>query len=953
VLSNAGRPKPRNEGDALSNKRLFLLDSAAMAYRAYFGFIKNPLVNSKGLNTSAVFGFTNILLWLLEKENPDYFAAVFDLKEPTFRHKAYPAYKATREKMPEDMAASLPYIDEVVEALGLPRLALKGYEADDVIGTLVHRARGEGIESYIVSGDKDFMQLIGPKVWLYNTKKPDDLMLVDESGVREKFGVRPDQVIDVLALMGDASDNGPGVPGVGEKTAQALIQEFGSLEALRKGLSRIPKEKLRAKLEENWGMAEMSKDLVTIRLDAPVREKPRDLIRQAPDLPRARELFAELEFARLMGRVENYAKHLSSASGKRAVVSGEEFRLESEEENAPVPSKKTPPPTQSGLDLKPSAGHYKTLLDEDGIRKALAKAKEAGLVAVDTETTGLDPLSAELVGVSLSWKEREAVYIPLNAELGKDLVLALLKPFLENPKVLKGGQNSKFDWAVFRTHGIEPKGFAFDTMVESYLLDPSVRQHNLDAMALKHFHHVKIPTEDLIGKGKTAVSMAEVPVEKVGVYACEDVDFTYRLHRLFGPSLEREGLGKLYREVELPLVMVLEDMERQGITVDPEVLGKLSRDAGKAIEALTREIHRLAGEEFNIGSPQQLGKVLFERLQVQKTVEGFRVKKTKTGYATDVDVLEALRGVGIADRVLEYRQLSKLKNTYLDVLPTLAHPVDGRVHTSFNQAVTATGRLSSADPNLQNIPVRTELGRKVRSAFVAKDSRHVLLSADYSQIELRILAHLSGDWGLMESFERDEDVHARTASRVFSVPLEKVTKEQRTQAKTINFGVIYGMGPQRLSRENGVTLEEAKRFIEEYFAQYPKIREYTETQVATARAKGFVTTLLGRKRPLADIHSTNPGLRVNAEHMAVNTPIQGSAADLIKVAMVRLHERLRAKSLKTRMLLQVHDELVFEAPKGEAEEVKALIRKEMEGALDLRVPLRVDVGVGKDWLEAH
>jgi DNA polymerase-1 len=930
--------------------RFFLLDSAAVAYRAYFGFIKNPLVNSAGLNTSAVFGFTNILLWLLEKENPEYFVAVFDTKAPTFRHETYPAYKATREKMPDDMAASLPYIDEVVQALGLPMSSLKGFEADDVIGTLVHRASLEKMDSYIVSGDKDFMQLIGPGVWIYNPKKPDDLMVVDESGVREKFGVKPNQVIDMLALMGDASDNVPGVPGVGEKTAQALIQEYGSLEAIHRNIAKIPKEKLRQKLQENWAMAELSKDLVTIRLDAPVKGEPREMVRMAPDLPRLRELFAELEFNRLMGRVEHYAQTIQLKTSTKPKVEKREddFKLIHEGE----PNEK-PEMEQTGLNLRAPAGHYRTLRTEEEIKKALTEAAKAERVAVDTETTGLDSLSAELVGVSLSWKEKEAVYIPFNDVLKKDKVLSLLKPFLENPKIEKGGQNSKYDWAVFRTHGLEPKGFAFDTMVESYLLDPSIRQHNLDAMALKYFHHVKIPTEELIGKGLKQVTMAEVPVEVVSNYSCEDADFTFRLHQLFTPRLKRESLEKLYHEVELPLVMVLEDMERKGIAIDPVVLKKLSEKAGVEIEKLTASIYLEAGGEFNIGSPQQLGKVLFDQMQVQKKVEGFRVKRTKTGYATDVDVLEALKGVPVADRVLEYRQLSKLKNTYLDVLPALASAKDGRVHTSFNQAVTATGRLSSADPNLQNIPIRTEIGRKVRAAFVAKDSKHLLISADYSQIELRVLAHLSGDKGLMETFERDEDVHAHTASRIFSVPLDQVTKTQRGQAKTINFGVIYGMGPQRLARENGVTLAEAKKFIEEYFTQYPKIKEYTEAQILEAQTKGFVTTILGRKRPLPDIHSTNPGLRINAEHMAVNTPIQGSAADLIKVAMVRIHALLAKEGYKTAMLLQVHDELVFEAPKGEVDDVKKMIKREMEGAIKLNVPLRVDVGAGANWLEAH
>jgi len=948
----------------LAKPRLFLLDGAAVAYRAYFGFIKNPLVNSNGLNTSAVFGFCNILLWLLEKENPEYFAVVFDTKEPTFRHKQYPAYKATREKMPEDMAESLHYVDQLVEALGLPKLALPGFEADDVIGTLVDRARGDKLDSYIVSGDKDFMQLIGPSVKMYNPRKPDDYMVVDESGVLAKFGVRPDQVIDVLSLMGDASDNVPGVPGIGEKTAQALIQEFGSLANLKKNIGKIPKEKLRENLAENWKMAEMSRELVTIKLDCPVKAQPRDLVRHAPDFDRVKGLFAELEFHRMMGRVESYAKKLGGAEAvpvnespkqgwhsRQKPAQKDESKFELESQGAPPPPKPSEDP-QPGLKLQAPAGMYKALLTEAEIEKALKEAKKAGLTAVDTETTGLDPLSAELVGVSLAWKDREAVYIPFNQDLSKKKILSLLKPFLEDPKVLKGGQNSKYDWAVFRTQGIEPEGFAFDTMVESYLLDASFRQHNLDALSLKYFHHTKIPTEDLIGKGQKQISMAEVPMEAITNYACEDADFTLRLHTLFAPRLKREGVEKLYEDVERPLVLVLEAMERKGIAIDVELLGDLSKSAGKELEKLTKRIYEAAGEEFNIGSPQQLGKILFDKMQVQK-IGGTKVKKTKTGYSTDVDALELLKGVPIADFMLDYRQLSKLKNTYLDVLPTLVHPTDGRVHTSFNQAVAATGRLSSTDPNLQNIPIRTEFGRKIRGAFVPGDNKHLLLSADYSQVELRVLAHLSGDPALIETFRRDEDVHATTASRIFGVPLDQVTKTQRNQAKTINFGVIYGMGPQRLARENGVSLAEAKKFIEDYFAQYPGIRAYTESQVEQARAKGFVTTLLGRKRPLPEMHSANMGLRVNAEHMAVNTPIQGTAADLIKVAMVRLHEKLPAKGFKTAMLLQVHDELVFEAPKGELEDVTKLIRKEMEGAMELKVPLKVDVGAGKSWLEAH
>ena len=929
--------------DSMTRPRLFLLDSAAIAYRAYFAFIKNPLTNQAGLNTSAVFGFANILLTLLEKERPDYFAAVFDSREPTFRHKRYKEYKATREKMPDDMAQSLPYIDRLVDALAIPRLVLPGFEADDLIGTLAVQAVKAGMDAFIVSGDKDFMQLIGPHVKMYNPKRPNDMVIMDEKDVMEKFGVIPQRVIDVLALMGDASDNVPGVPGVGEKTASALINEFGTFDALYEDLSRVKREKVRELLRIHRDKAEMSRELVTIDINTPLTKKVSDLVPGTPDLVEVRDLFQELEFSQLMRRVEGYARDLKAPSSKDRPSSLTPVA-------APVPVSAA---REGELSLTETGADYSTLEDVPSIERALRDARTAGLVSLDMETTGLDTQTCEIVGLSLSWKPSQAVYIPFNAKTPPKDLLAILKPFLEDSKVRKGGQNSKYDWAVLAAQGVETQGLDFDTMVESYLLDSSSRQHNLDSLALKYFGHTKIPTESLLGRGKKQITMDQVPVEQVSAYACEDADYTFRLHRLFAPRLKTEGLEGLYREVELPLVTVLGDMERRGIAIDPKKLGEMSHEATRALERLTVTIHQEAGEEFNIASPQQLGKILFEKLQVQRKT-GVRAKKTKTGYSTDQDVLEALaaEGVGLAERMLEYRQTAKLQNTYLDVLPSLMSPKDGRLHTSFNQAVTATGRLSSSDPNLQNIPARTELGRRVREAFVAEKG-HVLLSADYSQIELRLLAHLSGDKNLVRTFEQDEDVHARTASLVFGVDIEKVTRLQRNQAKTINFGIIYGMGPQRLARENQVSIEEAKHFIESYFSKYPGIREYTETQIEKARTRGFVETILGHKRPLPDVRSSHPGLRVNAEHMAINTPIQGSAADLIKVAMVRLFEKLKAQGFKTAMLLQVHDELVFEAPQEEAERARTLIRKEMEGAMELKVPLKVDVGSGKNWLEAH
>ncbi len=933
----------------IAKPRLYLLDGAAVAYRAHFAFIKNPRKTSKGFDTSAVYGFVDTLLMILRKQKPDYFAVVFDSRELTFRHKLYKEYKANREEMPEDLANGFPYIYKMVKALNLPLLVKPGYEADDLIGTMVTRAKKEKIDSVIVSGDKDFMQLIGPGVQMYKPKWPNDWSMADEKDVMEKFGVKPEQVIDVLALMGDASDNVPGVPGIGEKTATTLIQEYGSMDNLFKNVDRITKPKLKESLLQNRALADLSKELVTIDCDSPIPDKPKDMVLGKPDMKELRELCQELEFNRMMTRVEEYAAQFGAT----------DFVLESPSESPKKGKKEKAAKKEKEEALEPAVAQvkhvsdkYRSLLTEEEIEKALEAAAKAGLVAVDTETTGLDPLTVDIVGASLCWKEKEAVFIPFNQELGKEKVVKLLKPFLENPKIEKGGQNSKYDWAVFKSHGIEPKGFVFDTMLESFLLDSSYRQHNLDAIALKHFNYTKIPTEALIGKGKKEITMDQVPLEDLTQYACEDVDFTLRAHNLFAPRLKKEGLQKLYEEVELPLVLVLEDMERSGIAIDPQLLEDLSAEAESELKKLTKKIYKEAGEEFNIGSPLQLGKILFEKMQVQK-IGGTRVKKTKTGYATDVDVLENLKGVPIADLMLDYRQLSKLKNTYLDVLPGMASPKDGRIHTSYSQAVAATGRLSSNDPNLQNIPIRSEFGRRIRGAFVAKDSKHALISADYSQIELRVLAHITGDPNLIETFKKDEDVHRRTASLIFGVPMDQVTSTQRSQAKTINFGVIYGMGPQRLARENGVSMAEAKKFIEDYLAKYPGIQKFTTECVETAKEQGYVSTILGRKRLLPEIHSTNIGLKIAAEHMAVNTPIQGSAADLIKIAMVRLHAKLKQKKMETTMLLQVHDELVFEAPKAEVEDAKKLIIKEMEGAMELKVPLKVDVGVGKNWLEAH
>ncbi len=906
-----------------SDKRLFLIDGSALAYRSYFGFIRQPLYTSSGMNTSAVYGFVTALFRLLDTESPELIAVAFDSPEPTFRHKEYEPYKATREKMPDEMSDQIPLIFKAVEAMRIPMLTLPGYEADDIIGTLAKRAEKAGFECYIYTGDKDFMQIVSDRVKIYNAfKKGGEPEVLGPAEVEAKFGAPPEKVVDVLALMGDSSDNVPGAPGVGEKTAVKLIQEYGSLEAVLEAAPNIKSKRVREGLLKGKELVELSKRLVTIDTNAPVDASIEDLHRQEPDHRALLELFKQLEFDSLVERVRGGA----ARDEKRYV-----------------------------------------LVDDEKKRRHLVRLlKEADSFVFDIETTSLNPLEADIVGMSFAVREGEAFYIPtgLKTEMQGSLfpaeeapafsdVLKPLAPLLEDPKKPKGGQNVKYDMLVLRRCGVDVKGVAFDTMVASYLVDPSLRQHNLDFLSLRYLDIKKIPTEELIGKGKNQISMADAPVEKVCEYACEDADMTLRLKGVLEPQLDEMGMRKLYEEVEIPLITVLAKMEETGIRLDKSILAEMSEELGAQLQELETRIHALAGEEFNINSPKQLGEVLFEKLELHKELGLKRVKKTKTGYSTDVSVLEQMAGHPLVDAVLEYRSLSKLKSTYVDALPQLVSPRTGRLHTSFNQTVTATGRLSSSDPNLQNIPVRTELGRRIRAAFVPQDDDHLLLSADYSQIELRVLAHLSRDEGLVDTFLQGEDVHRRTAALIFGLPPEEVQPDLRDRAKAINFGVIYGMGPQRLARETGISLQEAKDFIAAYFEKYPGIKKFTEEMVEQARRDGYVTTLLGRRRNLPEIHSSNRGLQVAAERMAVNTPIQGSAADIIKVAMVNLDRRLEKEKAPARLLLQVHDELVLETPQSEADAMAALVKEEMENAVELVIPLKVDVAFGRNWLEAH
>ena len=904
-------------------KRLFLIDGAALAYRSYFAFIRNPLVTTKGLNTSAIYGFTTAVLRLIEEEQPEYLVIVNDSPTPTFRHEMYAEYKATRERMPDEMSTQLPRLDDVIEALHIPTVAAPGYEADDIMATFAKRCEELDIECWLVSGDKDLAQMVSNRVRMYdNVRKGGQVHRVGIEEVKKKFGVPPEQIVDFLSLVGDTSDNIPGVKGVGEKTAAKLLSEYGSLEAVLANAEKVAAKRVREGLIASREDALRSKQLVILDTEAPVEFDLETFRLREPDHRRLLELFEEFEFHSLMDRV-------------RGDESTDEHR-------------------------------YHRIADEQEFEALLEQLTDAKEFVFDLETTSLSPLEAQIVGLSFAVKEQEACYVPtfperpilaggglLDSSASQlDLILDRLRPLFEDEKIKKGAHNAKYDMLVLRNYRIEVRGLRFDTMVASYLIDPSLRQHNLDFLSLRHLNYKKIPTSDLIGSGKDQISMKDVPIGEVAMYSCEDADMTMRLHRQFQPRLRKLKLDKLYDDVEIPLVAALMRMEEHGIRVDPSLLGQMSEEIGQRIESLAGQIYELAGEEFNINSPKQLSPILYDKLQIHKKL-GVRVKRTKTGFSTDMTVLEMMAEHPLVRALLDYRSLSKLKGTYVDALPSLISERTGKIHTSFNQTVTATGRLSSSNPNLQNIPIRTELGRRVRAAFVPEDEARVLLSADYSQIELRVMAHLSGDEALTASFVQDEDVHARTAALIFGVDIQDVAPEMRGRAKTINFGVMYGMGPIRLARETGTTLAEAEAFIRAYFEKYPGVRRYTEEQVQKARDEGYVSTMLGRRRTISDIRSQNQRTRSNAERTAVNTPIQGSAADLIKVAMVNIDRRLAQEGRNAKMLLQVHDELVFEVPKAELDAVTALVRHEMEHALELRVPIKVDVGVGENWLEAH
>jgi DNA polymerase-1 len=891
-----------------SRDRLFLIDGSALAYRAHFAFVRNPLRDSRGMVTSAVFGFARAMFKLYDDERPQHWAVVFDTPEPTFRHQSFAAYKAQRQAMPEELEQQFPLIHRLVEAMGVPLLAVPGFEADDLLATLARQAAARGLETVLFTADKDLMQLVGEDVRvLVPGRSGESPVWVDAAQVVERFGVPPERIVDLLALMGDASDNIPGVPGVGEKTAAKLLEKYGDLDAV---LERGPKEEpgaLAQKLASGQESARMSRELAQLRFDAPVEFAAETLRARPPETAELMRFLLEMGFHSLV-------------------------------ESRSFPS------------AAPSARH-RTVERAEDLDALAAGLRASGVFAVDTETTDQRPVWARLVGLSFSDREGEAWYVPVGHRAGPNVpieeVRARLGPVLSDPSLCRVGQNAKYDLIVLRRAGFEVAPFGFDTMIASYLLDPS-RRHNLDAMALDHLEVRKIPTSSLLGTGRTKRTMDEVPVADVAAYAGEDAEVTLRLMKRFGPALEARDQVRLMHDLEMPLLHVLADMETTGVAIDAEVLKSLSGEVGREMVTVAGRLYDLAGCEFNLNSPQQLAEVLFKRLGLKGR------KRTKVGFSTDAEVLEELAEQHELPReMLRFRELSKLRSTYIDALPKLVHPETGRIHASWNQAVAETGRLSSSDPNLQNIPIRTPLGNRVREAFVPGRPGWLLLAADYSQIELRVLAHVSRDPSLVEAFERDVDVHALTASRLFEKPLEAVDAAMRARAKTVNFGVLYGMGPQRLAREFGLPLSEAKAFIDDYFAKMPGVKSYLERGLEEARKTGYVTSLLGRRRYVPDIDNPSGGRRAFAERIAANTPIQGSAADIIKVAMIRLAERLREGRFEARLILQVHDELVLELPAAEVEAVRALIIEVMEGAYPLSVPLRVRAASGLNWRETH
>ncbi|CAL2105771.1 DNA polymerase I [Tenacibaculum sp. 190524A02b] len=935
-----------------NRKRLFLLDAYALIFRGYYAFIKNPRINSKGLDTSAILGFTNSLLDVIKREKPDYLAVCFDKGGSVDRVEVFPEYKANRQETPEAIKIAVPYIEKILAAMNIPAIVKEGYEADDIIGTLAKKAEKAGLETYMVTPDKDYAQLVSEHIFMY--KPPRMGNGYEKWGIEEvkaKFDVeRPEQVIDFLGMMGDSVDNIPGLPGVGEKTAKKFLAAYGSMEGLFENIHEL-KGKMKEKVEANQELGLLSKKLATIMLDVPVELEEDKLVFEQPNMEETIGLFNELEFRRL---AENLKKTFAIATNSETPATNttqpsntQQFDLFA----TPGSGTTSQTETVNGYRTINNTNHVYQLVNTALSRKLLLeKLQQQNSVCFDTETTGLKALEVELIGIAFSWEAGKGYYVafPEDQEETQQIINEFI-PFFKNETIEKIGHNLKYDIKVLSNYNIVVKGKLFDTMIAHYLINPDMR-HNMDVLSETYLNYQPVSITELIGKkGKNQLSMRQVELPKQTEYAVEDADVTLQLKEHFTKELDSGNVTKLFNEVETPLVSVLTAMEIEGVNLNTDFLKSLSNDLSTDIQELEKRIYEQAGEEFNIASPKQLGPILFEKL---KLVD--KPKKTKTGqYSTAEDVLSSLKEHQIVADILLYRQYKKLQSTYVDALPNEINPKTGRVHTVYAQAVAATGRLSSNNPNLQNIPIRTKRGQEVRKAFIPKDENYVLLAADYSQIELRIIAALSEEETMIDAFTKGEDIHASTASKVFKVPIEEVTREQRSNAKTVNFGIIYGVSAFGLSNQTSLDRKEAKALIDAYYETYPKLRGYIAKQVDFAREHGYVETVLHRRRYLKDINSRNAIVRGAAERNAVNAPIQGSAADIIKLAMINIHERFAKENFKSKMLLQVHDELVFDAHKEELETIKPIIKEEMENAFKLSVPLDVEMGIGQNWLEAH
>lgn len=885
----------------MSRKKLFLIDGNSFCYRAFYAI--KSLSNSKGFPTNAVYGFISMLNKIISSEHPDYLCVAFDLKGPTFRHKKFAEYKIHRKPMPEELVMQMPVIKRALRAYRVSIYEKQGFEADDIIGTISAKAAEDNIETYIVTGDKDALQLMSSHIKIYSTNK--DGLIYDELYVKNRYGIGPDGVVDLLSLMGDASDNIPGIPGIGEKTAVNLLKKFKDLDTLAKNIDSIESEYQRKIVRENIESAFISKELATIDRSVDININFDDMKLTEPDKEGLIELFKELEFSKLL-------KDLVGSKGL--------------------------------------TGRYSIVRAKKEFDNLISKLKDNKEWAFDFETTGTDPMVCDVVGASFCWKKEEAVYISFIEKDGaftdREYMLSMLKPLFEDSNIKKVGQNIKYEKVILRCLGIRLAGISFDTMVASYLLNPSKFNHNLSDIVFEYIGCGMQNAQDMLGKGSKKITMAEVPLADISMYCCKDSDAAFRLKSVLEKKLKEKDLYRLFCDIELPLIDVLADIEYSGVKLDISLLRETSEYMARQIEQLQYEIYGLVGEEFNINSPKQLASILFERCKLPV------VKRTKTGFSTDVDVLTKLSEQHpVPAKILEYREFSKLKSTYADALPKLINTKTGKVHTSFNQTVTATGRLSSSDPNLQNIPIKTESGRRIRKAFISSFKEGLIVSADYSQIELMLLAHISGDEELLNAFKDNKDVHTRTASLIFNCEEEAVTEKMRQQAKIVNFGIVYGMSPYGLSKELGIGVDEAKNFIDSYFSRYPNVNKYITQQISFARDKGYVLTMLNRRRYIPEINSSNQSIRMFAERMAINTPIQGTAADIIKLAMIKIHSDIEKKMLKSMMIMQVHDELVFDLPSSEKDELIQLVKEDMEGVIKLKIPVKVNIDIGKSWLE--